>query len=108
MSSASYEKQHLVIHAAGFISADGSTKIGFGCLMTRFNTGHYGMLLDANSGVSDGQSFATVITKGSAYRAPCVENVSDFRKDIFVYPPNDENIADADVEIILFRAIAVS
>ena len=51
MSDASYERQHLATHAAGFINAAGTTAINFGCQMTRIAEGHYGLMLDADNAV---------------------------------------------------------
>jgi len=106
MADASYERQHIVTHAAGYINAAGTTRITFGCLMTRISSGHYGLLLDADSGVVDGESFTVVQPKQAAdSRATIVEDLSSVEKRIRVFLTTAESLADSDIEVILFKTV---
>lgn len=104
MAEASYERQHLAVHAAGFINAAGTTQITFGCLMTKLNTGHYGLLLDVNSGLIDDESFTFPQTKGAAVLLPVVEDVSNRDKRIRVFDQAG-SFVDSDIEVKVFKSV---
>lgn len=104
MSDAAYERQHLATQAAGFINAAGTTAISFGCQMTRFAAGHYGLLLDASSGVINDETFSQVQTKGTALRSITVQDVSNVQKSIRTFDAAAV-AADTDIEIILLKSV---
>lgn len=103
MSEASYDRQHLAVHAAGFISANGATATTFGCTMTRLAEGQYAMVLDSNSGVVNDESFTEAIVKGVDAAATVVEDTSDTVKTINVFSGGSN--ADGAVEVILFKTV---
>ena len=106
MSDASYERQHLALHAAGYINGAGTTQVTFGCQMTRMNTGHYALLLDASSGVVSDQSFVMVTPKGANLDSTAVVNdVSNTQKDIYTFGLLGAS-QDQDVEIALYRSVS--
>lgn len=104
MADASYERQHLAVHAAGFINSDGSTQTTFGCTMTRVAAGVYAMVLDANSGVVNDESFSEVTVKSAVARCATVADTSNLVKTITVTTTLATNIDD-DIEVILFKSV---
>lgn len=107
MADASYERQHLALQAAGYISALGETQTVFGCQMTRISTGHYGLLLDANSGVVNDESITLVTLKTSASLTKSVVDTSNTLKTIFVFNPvaQTPGLANADIEVVLLKTV---
>lgn len=103
MSEASYERQHLATHAAGYINGAGTTVIAFGCRMTRLDTGHYGLILDANSGVVNDETFTQVQVKGTTLLVHSVEDVSNLVKAIRV--SDGASLTDSDIEVILYKSV---
>lgn len=104
MAEANYERQHLAIHAAGFINAAGTTRVTFGCQMTRIAAGQYGLTLDASSGVIDDETFTMVVAKGAVARAPVVEDTSNFLKTIRTFDTAGA-LQDTDIEVSLFKSV---
>lgn len=104
MTLASYERQHLAMQAAGFISADGSNAVGFGCQMTRLSVGHYGLLLDASEGVVADESFSKVQVKGATAAGAIVQDLSNTEKRIRVYNAA-QSLSDKDIEIALWKSV---
>lgn len=102
MAEASYDRQHLAIHAAGFISADGSTATTFGCQMTRVSAGQYAMVLDANNGLINDESFIQATVKGGSGMAG-VDETSNTVKTINVI--EGAASVDRDIEVILFKSV---
>lgn len=107
MADASYNRQHLATHAAGFINAAGSTYFGFGCQMTQLATGSYAMILDPSAGVVDDDSFLQVQVKGTAARAFAVDDISDVVKNILTFDAAGA-AANTDVEVALFKSVTKS
>lgn len=108
MSDASYERQHLALHAAGYISADGTTVIAFGCAMTRFGVGHYGLLLDAVSGVVNAETFTFAQVKNTfgSVQLVAVNDDSNVEKHIRVFNSSGSALGIADIEVALFKSVA--
>lgn len=104
MSLASYENQLLAMQAAGFISANGSNVVGFGCQLTRIGIGHYGLLLDASDGVVADESFTKVQVKGATSGAAVVQDLSNTEKRIRVFN-SSASLADKDIEIALWKSV---
>jgi hypothetical protein len=104
MAEASYERQHLAVHAAGFINAAGTTIITFGCAMTKIASGHFALLLDANSGLVNDESFTLVTPKGGSQRIVSVLDTAPQQKDIFVRD-GANSAADCDLEVALFKSV---
>jgi len=107
MTFASYERQHLSVYAAGFISADGSTKQGFGCTLTHVATGVYAVVFGADDGLVDGDSYTMVTPKGTSSTvslSTVVEDTSNNVKTIFVNSGGDTP-TDAGLEIAVFRTV---
>ncbi len=108
MAEASYNRQHLATHAAGFINGAGTTQITFGCQMTRLSQGHYALLLGADVGLVDDDSFTQVTVKGdgtgdSIGANATVNDVSNVQKDIFVRSLS--SLADLDIEVIVWKSV---
>lgn len=106
MATSSYNRQHLAAFAAGHISANGDTSQAFGCSLTRIATGHYALLLDANAGLINDESFSRVQVKGTTNIAPVVVDTSNTVKTIHTVDSADAD-ADADIEVALFRSIVM-
>jgi hypothetical protein len=104
MSLASYERQHLAMHAAGYISANGASAAGFGCQLTRLAVGHYGLLLDASDGLVADESFCKVQVKGTSAAGAIVEDFSNTEKRIRVHGANG-SLSDKDIEIALWKSV---
>lgn len=107
MTFASYERQHLSVYAAGFISASGSVKQGFGCQMTRIGTGVYGVVFGADDGLVNNQSFTFVTPKGSSSSvatSAIVQDTSNTVKTIFLFGGTTV-LVDADIEVAVFRTV---
>lgn len=104
MAEASYERQHLALHAAGYINADGTTAVAFGCQLTRIDTGHYGLLLDASDGVVDDESYTFVQCKGTTHFNAVVNDDSNVLKSIRVHNAG-ASPADAEIEIALYKTV---
>lgn len=104
MTIANYNRQHLAVVAAGHINADGSTVQSFGCSLTRLDAGHYGLLLNDDSGIVDDETFLRVSVKGSAARTYSVIDVSNVRKDIFTFDSGLSPTSTA-IEVALFRSV---
>jgi hypothetical protein len=106
MADEAYERQHLVLQAAGFISADGSTATAFGCSMTRVATGVYAMVLPDDAGVVAAESFMAVMPKGPliVYAAGAVQDTSPTVKTVSIFDFAG-SLANADVEIILRKTV---
>ena len=107
MANASYNRQHLATHAAGFINGDGTTSFGFGCQMTRLSAGHYALLLDANAGLIDDESFTQVQVKGTAAAIASVEDTSNVVKTILTFDSVDY-LTDTTIEVALFKSVTKS
>lgn len=105
MAEASYDRQHLAAHAFGFINGDGTTAVAFGCQLTRIGTGHYGLVLGNDDGVVADESFTFVQTKGSAARAPVVDDTSDVLKTIRVFGGGTTALQDTAIEVALYRTV---
>jgi len=104
MAEASYERQHMALHAAGFISGDGATTTTFGCTMTRVATGTYAMVLDASSGVVSDETFLQVQPKGGTPRNAVGTDTSNQVKTI-VLRDDVDSLADAAIEVALFKSV---
>jgi hypothetical protein len=104
MAEASYDRQLLAVHAAGFINAAGTTIITFGCGMTKISTGHYALLLDADSGLVNDESFTLVTPKSASQRVVSVVDTAQAQKDIFVRD-GANSVADCDLEVALFKSV---
>lgn len=107
MADASYERQHLAVHAAGYINGAGTTRVAFGCAMTRIGTGHYGLLLDASAGVVNDETFTFVQAKdaGTGVRLPAVNDDSNVEKRIRVFNQAGTPV-DTDIEVELLKSVA--
>ena len=105
MSLKSYEKQHLACYAAGHINGAGTTAVGFGCSLTRIGTGHYGIVLDANSGLVNDESYVFVTPKSTTAATRCVNDTSNTLKEIYVFDGSGSVLADTDIEIGIFRTV---
>ena len=118
MTYASYNRQHLALYAAGYISGDGNTSIGIGAGITRVGTGVYAVVFGADDGLVDDQSFtianvkSAVGTSGSPKALITVEDTSNLIKTLFVQGLTSlaagtlilQNI-NADLEIKVFRSV---
>lgn len=109
MSEASYERQHLAVHAAGYINGAGTTSVAFGCGMTRLSQGHFAVILDADSGLVDDDSFTQVTVKGdgtgdSISANATVNDVSNLRKDVYVRSVASLAV-DLDIEVIVWKGV---
>ena len=104
MAEASYARQFLATHAAGYINGAGTTQVAFGCSMTRLATGHYALLLDANAGIVNEESYTQVQVKGTAFRLWSVEDQSNREKRIHVVDSSASD-ADSDIEVKLFKSV---
>lgn len=106
MADASYERQHIATHAAGYINAAGSTALAFGCLLTRIGTGHYGLLLDVSAGLVNDEGFTLVQPKESAtdLRSALVQDLSDVEKRVRVFNDLGATV-DTDIEVILYKTV---
>jgi hypothetical protein len=107
MADASYDVQHLALHAAGWINATGASTTIFGCQMTRSSTGTYVMILDADNGVVDNESFIAVTPKNpspGAARTVVATDTSNVLKTITVFD-NNGSVADAGIEVILWKTV---
>lgn len=108
MAEASYERQHIALHAAGFISGDGATTTTFGCTMTRVGTGTYAMVLDISNGVVSDETFLQVMPKIN----PAIEeprnavgvDTSNLVKTV-VLRNRLNSLADAAIEVALFKSV---
>lgn len=107
MADASYERQHLALQAAGAINAAGTSQVTFGCQMTKFaGTGHFGMVLDANSGVINDESFTFVTMKSSTAAFATVEDISNTDKRIHVFDDAGGSVEPSEgIEVILFKSV---
>lgn len=106
MADASYDRQHLAVHAAGFINGAGTTQVVFGCSLTRISAGHFGLLLSSVAGVVDDESYTLVQTKGAESALPAVDDVSSTEKRIRIFDGITGGMVDADFEIKLFKSVA--
>lgn len=104
MTVKSYDRQHLALFAAGYINAAGTTAVTFGCQMTRIATGHYGLILDADNGLVDDESFSFATVKNTDPRSAVVEDVSNGVKAIRVFTLVPSAI-DSDIEVALYRPV---
>lgn len=104
MADASYDRQHMALHAAGYINGAGTTVLTLGCQMTRIAEGHYGLLLDASEGVVNDESFTMVQCKGTSIAAPVVQDLSNTEKRIRVFD-SGESIVDNDIEVALYKSV---
>lgn len=106
MAEASYERQHLALHAAAYINGAGTTAVTFGCQMTRIATGHYGLVLGNDDGLVDDESYTFVQVKGTAARNAVVNDDSNTLKSIRVYSSGSPTVlADAAIEIQLYKTV---
>jgi hypothetical protein len=106
MAEASYERQHLVAHAAGWMNGAGTTTLSWGCTLTRIAAGHFGLLLDASLGVVDNESFAIVMVKGAtAPRLTAIEEVSATEKRIRIFNTGGVAVAE-EIEVILNKTVS--
>lgn len=106
MAEASYERQHLALHAAGSISGgSGSSQVTFGCEMTRISGGHYALLLDANSGLINDESFTFVTVKSPSPRFAVVEDLSNTEKRIRVFDDTGSSATPDAIEVALFKSV---
>lgn len=114
MTYASYERQHLALYAAGFINAAGTTRIGFGCELTRVMTGVYAAVFGADSGLVNDESFSNVQIKsaigasGSPIAVTSVEDTSNLVKTIFVTERLNATVfqaAERDLEVQIYRSV---
>lgn len=106
MTFASYERQHLSVYAAGFISANGDTRQAFGCELTRLSTGVYAAVFGPDDGLVNDQSYTFVTPKGTSATAPItaiVEDTSNLVKTIFLQ--GTTQLIDAEIEIAVFRTV---
>jgi hypothetical protein len=110
-----YERQHLGAFAAGFISADGHTAVGFGCSLTRMDLGMYGVLLGSDPKVHDSdlpkpQDFVFVTLKGIVplFKGVLESTTNPAFKTIVVVNANgsEESFAtDTDIEVVVYRSV---
>jgi len=117
MTYASYERQHLAMYAAGFISGDGLTRQGFGCELTRVGTGVYAIVLGADAGLVSDESYTFVTAKtqlgtsGAPRTLLSVEDTSNLVKTIFAsgvsFAAAGITIArtNVDLEVALYRTV---
>jgi hypothetical protein len=106
MAEASYERQHLVAHAAGWMNSAGTTTLSWGCTLTRIAAGHFALLLDASSGVVDDENFTIVTVKAvTAARLPAVQDLSNTEKRIRVFD-NTGAAASGDIEVMINKSVA--
>ena len=121
MTYASYERQHLAVYAAGFISAAGTTRAGFGMELTRVTTGVYAAVFGVDDGLVNDDSYTFVTAKndlGASGVPPVtlqVEDTSNLVKTIFVSgilvpasPLGTVVIQDvnSDLEVAIYRTVA--
>lgn len=104
MADASYERQHIALHAAGYINGAGTTVLSIGALLTRIGTGHYAMLLDASQGLVDDETFMMVQCKGTTAAAPVVQDLSNTEKRVRTFDTGGA-VANTDIEIELYRSV---
>jgi hypothetical protein len=106
MADASYEKQHLALHAAGFINGAGTTQTTFGCQMTRLGLGSYAMLLDDSAGLVNDESFTFATVKGPIANPKnvVVQDTSNQVKTITVFDNAPSNV-NGDIEVALFKSV---
>lgn len=104
MADNAYERQHLALHAAGYINALGTTQTTFGCTMTRTATGVYALVLGADDGVVNDESFADVTVKGANPRAAVIDDTSNTVKTIRVFNPSLA-AQDTEIEVILRKTV---
>ena len=105
MSDASYERQHLATLAAGFINAAGTTRVEFGCQMTRIAAGHYGLILDADNTLSDiDETFIKATPKAQAARYVSVNDASASLTTIHV-SSTTASAVDTGIEVALYRSV---
>lgn len=104
MADASYERQHMALHAAGYINGAGTTIVSIGAQLTRIGAGHYALLLDANSGVTDDESFTLVQPKGTVAASAVVQDLSNTEKRVRVFSAAGA-ATDTDVEIALYKSV---
>jgi len=107
MATSSYNRQHLAVFAAGHISGDGNTSQAFGCSLTRIDTGHYGLILGADVGLVNDESFTRVQVKGTSNNVAAVVDTSNTLKTIHVIDDGGATPADADIEVAVFRSIVM-
>ena len=105
MADASYQRQHLVLHAAGFIAGDGATQTTFGCQMTRIGTGDYALLLDPSSGLIENEAFMLVTPKTALTSSARLRtNNTNFVKGFITQQPGGAAI-DCSVEVAVFKSV---
>jgi hypothetical protein len=104
MAEASYEKQLLATHAAGFINAAGASIVTFGCQLTRIAVGHYALLLDANAGLVEDESYTVVTPKSSSLILSAVQDLSNTEKRIRLVNINASS-ADSDIEVTVQKTV---
>lgn len=105
MAEASYERQHLALHAAGAINAAGTSQVNFGCQLTRTGTGAYALLLGENDGLVNDESFTFVTIKSAANvtSSATVDDESNRVKRIYVW--NAGVSTDEAIEVALYRSV---
>lgn len=118
MTYSSYERQHLALYAAGFINGAGTTRVGFGCELTRVSTGVYAAVFGADAGLVNDESFTQVSLKTSVGAsglpaAVCaVEDTSNLVKTIFVQGLVEGAVGtlvlqhiENDLEVAIYRSV---
>lgn len=105
MTIRNYQRQHLALWAAGYINGAGTTRITFGCGLTRIGVGQYGLTTDASHGLFDNETFTIVSMKGGLSGWKVVADTTAFLKTIRTF--NDAGSpTDRDIEVALFRSVA--
>ncbi len=105
MTLKSYQRQHLALWAAGFINAAGTTRVEFGCQMTRIAAGHYGLILDADNTLADiDETFTKVAPKASLARYVTVNDDSASLKTIRTFSSTPSSV-DTGIEVALYRSV---
>lgn len=104
MTEASYDRQCLALHAAGFISADGATSTTFGCQMTRIALGTYAMVLSADAGLVNDEGFFMAVGKGLTAVNVVVQDTSNVVKTVSVLSGAGDLVDNA-FEVALFRSV---
>jgi hypothetical protein len=105
MALANYDREHIAVHAAGWMNGAGTSSMAWGCSLTRFTAGHFGLLLDASQGVVDNETFTVVqIRNATLVRFPVVEDVSATQKNVRVFDSSGA-VAAADIEVILNKIV---
>jgi hypothetical protein len=77
-----YDKNYLALAAYASIAGDGTSPNAQGCVIARTGAGVYTCTLDADSGITDTQSFTSAQVKGAAFAVATVEETSNLVKTI--------------------------